>query len=341
MTTHEAEITSPISVTSVDGRTLVSGAYGWSRQPYQSVELSGPWGRRKRWDYWSIQAGDLIVSGVVADIDYLGTSDIWWTDLEAGDHGGRAVFRIGGRGFELPARFGQCPVRVTGKKYRCSLDYDADGSLHLHVVWVESTGEQGELRAEITMPERDESLNVVIPWSDSVFQYTSKHQARPVVGAMTVGDRQWTFGREAWGILDIGRGRWPYATRWNWGGGFGFSEGGKRIGVQVGGKWTAGTGYTENGIFIDGRLSKIGRELIWTYDWDNPMRPWSVRDPEGQIDLVLTPRFDKHSRLNLGLLRRETHQVFGRWTGLVVDDAGNRHELRAIQGFAEECRARW
>lgn len=341
MTTHEVEITAPVAVTGPDGRTLDPRAYGWSRHPYQDVEVGGPWGRRKRWDYWSIQAGDLIVSGVVADIDYLGTSDIWWIDLGSGVQGGRAVTRIGGRGFALPSRFGSRPVHVARKRYVCSLDHDDSGALHIHVRWSESTGEVGELRAEITMPDHQESLNVVIPWSPSVFQYTSKHQARPVTGQMTVGDRTWVFGDEAWGVLDIGRGRWPYATHWNWGGGFGYSREGTRIGIQVGGKWTAGTGFTENGIFVEGRLSKIGRELGWSYDWDHPMEPWSISDSEGQIDIVLTPRFDKHSSLNLGLLRRETHQVFGRWTGHVIDDDGRRHEVEGIQGFAEECRARW
>lgn len=328
-------------MTAGDGRTLNPRAYGWSRQPFQNVDIRGPWGRRKRWDYWSIQAGDLIVSGVVADIDYLGTSDIWWTDLGTGDRGGRSVARIGGRGFDLPTQFGTRPVHVAGKKYVCSLDYDARGGLLIHVHWSEATGEVGEPQADITMPEHEESLNVIIPWSDSVFQYTSKHQARPVNGQMTVGDRAWTFGEDAWGVLDIGRGRWPYATQWNWGGGFEYSLEGVRIGIQVGGKWTAGTGFTENGIFVDGRLSKIGRELTWSYDWDRPMRPWGVSDSEGQIEIVLTPRFDKHSRLNLGLLKRETHQVFGTWTGHVVDDAGRRHDVEGIQGFAEECRARW
>ena len=38
-----------------------------------TANLSGVWGRTKKWDYWAILAGDLIVSGVYADVDYLGT----------------------------------------------------------------------------------------------------------------------------------------------------------------------------------------------------------------------------------------------------------------------------
>lgn len=341
MTTQEHQITAPVALTGANQRTLNPEARGWSRHPYHDTSMRGPWGRRKRWDYWSIQAGDLIVSGVIANIDYLSTSDIWWREMSTGRHGGKDIITIAGKGFDLPARFGSRPVRVEAKNYTCELSDDDAHNMHIHVEWVEKSGDHGVLDAVITMPLGQESLNVVIPWSDSVFQYTSKHQARPVTGTMKVGDTSWTFADEAWGILDIGRGRWPFATTWNWGGGSGLSRAGSRIGIQIGGKWTEGTGFTENGVFVDGTLSKIGRELTWTYEWDEPMKPWRVVDPGGQIDIVMTPTFDKHTKLNLVVLKRETHQVFGTWTGFVVDDDGRRHDIEAIQGFAEECRARW
>jgi hypothetical protein len=146
---------------------------------------------------------------------------------------------------------------------------------------------------------------------------------------------------QAWGVLDVGRGRWPYSTHWNWGGGAGQGRDGSVIGLQLGAKWTQGTGFTENGILVDGRLTKIGDELEWSYDWDAPMKPWRVRHPDGHLDLSLEPRYDRHSRVDALLLATEVHQVFGRWTGHVTDDAGERHDLEGILGFAEESRSRW
>ena len=145
----------------------------------------------------------------------------------------------------------------------------------------------------------------------------------------------------AWGVLDVGRGRWPYRTRWNWGGGAGVSRGGATIGLQLGGTWTVGTGFTENGVLVDGRLDKIGEELLWDYRWDAPMRPWRVTSPDGRLDLVLTPTFDRHSRTELGVLGTEVHQVFGRWAGRYVADDGREHAFDGLVGFAEESRSRW
>lgn len=341
MTTHEREITDTVNLALADGRTLNPDARGWSRHPVQVANQTGSWGRKKKWDYWSVQAGDLIVSGVVANLDFFGSSDIWWRDLGAGIEGGRGIGVPGGKGIELPERYGSIPLGVRGKDYSCDMRDDAHGNTHIDITWTEKTGEPGEFHAVIEMPQGHESLNVVIPWSDHVFQYTSKHQGRPARGTLSVGDRTREFGDDAWGILDIGRGRWPYQTTWNWGGGAGRAVDGTVIGLQFGAKWTAGTGFTENGIFVNGRLSKIGRELEWTYDWDAPMEPWRVVDPGGQMDVTLTPRYDKHSRIDAKVMMRETHQVFGTWTGRVQDDDGNLFVVQGIQGFAEECRARW
>jgi hypothetical protein len=114
------------------------------------------------------------------------------------------------------------------------------------------------------------------------------------------------------------------------------------IGLQIGAKWTAGTGFTENGLIVDGRLSKLGNELEWDYDWDAPMGPWHVRDPGGQLDMVLTPRLDKYTLVgDGGEFGSEVHQVFGTWTGRLRTDDGLDLEFAAIQGFAEEARQRW
>lgn len=343
MTTHEREITGPVDLATPSGRRLDPAARGWSRHLVQTANQRGRWGRKKRWDYWSIQAGDLVLSGVVANLDYLCTSDVWWLDLSSMAQGGRSCTVAGGRRFVLPDRAGSAPIEIESTRYRCSIRDDEAGTTLIDATWTEASGAPGSLSAVIEMPAGHETLNVVIPWSDALYQFTSKHQARPARGTLRVGDSTWGFGEDgdAWGVIDIGRGRWPYRTTWNWGGGAGRATDGTIVGLQMGGKWTQGTGSTENGVFVDGRLSKIGRELEWSYDWDDTSKPWRVRDPAGQIDVVLTPRYDKYGLIDAKVVRRETHQVFGTWTGSVVDDDGVRHEFTGMQGFAEESRSRW
>ena len=109
----------------------------------------------------------------------------------------------------------------------------------------------------------------------------------------------------------------------------------------MGAKWTEGSGHTENGLIVNGRVSKIGRELEWTYDWDAPLEPWHVVDPGGQLDAVLTPRYDKVTDLQGAKRSSQVHQVFGTWTGSCTTDDGETIAFEAIQGFAEEARQHW
>lgn len=346
MGSAEREITAPVDLALADGRTLNPAARGWSRRPLHRCNLRGGFGRTKRWDYWAVLAGDLALSCVYADVDYLGLADVWWADLAEGREGGRGVMVPLARGMRLPELPGSAPLRVERRDLRLEIADDADGTTRITARWRERDGSAAELSASVELPAGHESLNVVIPWSERRFQFTSKHQARPASGELRVGERRWSFGRgggaDAWGVLDVGRGRWPYRTRWNWAGGAGrVGAAGPVLGLQLGGRWTRGTGFTENGLLVDGRLTKLGDELRWDYDWDRPLRPWRVEDPGGRLRAELVPRHDKHSRIQAGVIATETHQVFGHWSGVLRPDGGEPLEFEGIQGFAEESRSRW
>jgi hypothetical protein len=341
LTTEERELTQPVDLCTADGASLNPLARGWSRAPLHRANLDGCFGENKRWDYWAILAGDLVISTVYANLDRFGLADVYWVDLTTAETGGHAVV-AGSEGFDLPERPGTAPLRVHRDGLELQILDDERGT-RLTGSWTEDDGRSGHLDVTVEMPRGHESLNVVIPWNDERFNFTSKHQARPAAGELVVGDRHWTIGgsegAESWGVLDVGRGRWPAEIRWNWGGGAGRS-GGHVVGLQFGAKWTEGSGFTENGLIVDGRLSKLGRELRWDYDWAEPMKPWRITDPGGQLDVVLTPRFDKHSKLG-GDDGSETHQVFGTWSGRLLSDDGLALDLEGLQGFAEEARQRW
>ena len=336
--TAEREIIGPVRLCTPDGRRLAPDARGWSRQPFHEANLLGGWPRTKRWDYWAVLAGDLVVSTTFADVDYLGLVTVWWADLATGREGGREVSVPFARGIELPDRPGSAPLHHEGRHLRFA-QVDGEAGTTITATWDERDGTAAALELRIDQPPGHESLNVVIPWSDRRFQYTSKHQARPAHGTLRIGDDERVL--DGWGVLDVGRGRWPYRTRWNWGGGAGRTTDGSVVGLQVGGKWTAGTGFTENGVIVDGRLSKLGEELVWEYDWDAPMRPWRVCGEVSGLDLTLTPRFDRHTRVQALLLATEVHQVFGTWTGTVTTEDGRSVDVDGISGFAEESRSRW
>jgi hypothetical protein len=339
--THERELTAPVDLCTPDGDRLNRAALGWSRRPLHRANLHGRFGVNKRWDYWAILAGDLVMSSVYADVDHLGLADVWWAHVPSGETGGHSVVTVGSDDFTLPERPGTAPLCVDRDGLTLAI-VDDDRGTRLTAAWTEADGRPARLDVHVALPPQHESLNVVIPWSDELFNYTSKHQARPATGQLVVGDRGWTVGGEddAWGVLDVGRGRWPAEITWNWGGGAGRCAD-HVVGLQFGAQWTEGSGYTENGLLVDGVLTKLGNELDWHYDWDEPMKPWRVVDPGGQLDVTLQPRYDKHTRLPGRDKGSETHQVFGTWSGRLCTDDGVELTLDDLQGFAEEARQEW
>ncbi len=315
------------------------------------ANLRGAPGRKKRWDYWCVQTDEVVVSFVYADVDYAGLANVWVLDRASGEQATAGLLHPFGRGLELPDQVCTGVAAIDTPKLCLTIDEQptqtrinasgpaaAPGSMRGAI----------EVDVRIDKPEGHESLNVVIPWSDTRFQFTSKQNTRPATGTVRVGERTWVIdeARDGWGVQDLGRGVWPYRNRWNWAAASGRSVDGRVVGLQFGGKWTVGTGATENALCIDGRLIKISDELDWQYSWNEPMSPWQVRTPAshtgpGTCDVTLTPTFDRYDVTDLKVLKMEVHQCFGTWAGTVVGHDGETIRLDGIRGFAEEARNRW
>jgi len=339
----ELELTHPVDLCDARGR-LNPGARGWSRVPLHRANLSRAWGRKKRWDYWCVTSPDLYVSLTYADVDYIGTISVWVFQPSTGLSVALDQLVPLGRGFHLPDQ--PCTGHMVADVRGLRVEIDERDPAATHLRASSRSTAHGPLDVDIVVarPDGHESTNVVIPWSATRFQYTSKQNTRPATGTVRLGEHTFQLGgadAPAYGTLDLGRGVWKYRTNWNWAAASGTNAAGRTVGLQFGGKWTVGTGYTENGLCVDGRLTKLHDELEWTYSWDDPMRPWRVVDPGGQVDATLTPIHDRHSRTSLGVLSMEVHQCFGTWAGWLRTDAGERVEFNDLIGWAEEARNRW
>ncbi|MDV8000785.1 DUF2804 domain-containing protein [Rhodococcus sp. IEGM 1408] len=330
--TAEREITRPVAL--AHGRRLNPTAVGWSRRPLHRTAIGG-WGRTKRWEYWGVVSDRFVVGLTVAGLDYLANCAVYVLDRRTGEETTRS-----GISPLLSPRFGEEPGGGTVHasagvgSARVGIEIDDDDDEVATSIRVRARGLQVDLA--ITRPDHD-SLGVVVPWSGSRFQYTLKDLANPVVGAVTIDGTTHDLGA-GWAVLDRGRGRWRYATTWNWGAGSGMVDGSTRA-LQVGGRWTDGTGSTENGILVDGRMHKLGEDLQWSYDLADAGATWRVRGE--RLDVTLTPFHLRRDITELGILAVRTHQAFGTWSGTGVLDDGTTISLDGLVGWAEESRNRW
>ncbi|MEQ6899830.1 DUF2804 domain-containing protein [Nocardioides sp. YIM 152588] len=332
----ETELTAPVDLTDARGR-LNAAAVGWTRVPLHRTDGVGRgWygrGRNKRWEYWAITTPTHVVALTVSDIDYAAVNAVWVLDRASGEEIGADALGPLGRGTQLPGTLGAGPVSARARSLSIDLE-EVDGGTRLRC-----RTDRVEVDVVAHRPAGHECLGVVVPWSDRLFQYTVKDVARPANGRIVVDGRGVDVPEgEAWATLDHGRGRWPYAVEWNWGAGSGRTDG-RVVGVQVGGRWTDGTGSVENALLVDGRLTKISEELVWTYDPADWLRPWRVAGED--VDLTFTPEHVREDRTELGLISSRTHQAFGTWAGSVRATDGDRVRVDGVFGWAEEVRQRW
>lgn len=314
----EREITEPVDLCLPNGR-LNPGAVGWSRTPLHRANLRG-WGRAKRWEYWGVVTPRLCLGVVASSLDYAGVCSVWVLDRESGRTWSHDEVPPLARGVSLPPAVGGRALVEAG---RLRIELQADR------VRVSAPA----IEVDLAVGAGGECVGVVVPWSSRRFQYTVKDVARPVSGRVTLDGTAYAV-TEGWAVLDHGRGKWPYAITWNWAAGS--SE---RVGITLGGKWTDGTGSTENALFVDGRAHKISDELVWEYDRTDWRRPWRIHGP--RLDATVTPFHERADRTNLGLVANETHQCFGQWSGWAATDDGERVPLDGLVGWAEEARNRW
>ena len=333
----EREIGSPVDLCDARGR-LNEAAVGWSRRPLVRANLSGHPLRKKKWNFWNWIDPDFVFSVTLADIDYASFCSVSFFDFETGESSsgmwlGRPVR------FALPEQVERSVAyREGGVAYENVVDGDA-----LRVAFRGPSKEGREIRADFVVhrPPGQESLNVVVPWSPSRFQLNSKHNTLPCTGEIQVGDRRYALEPErCHGVQDWGRGVWPWRSFWNWAVCTGVQDG-RRIGVNVGGKWTTGTGSNENGILLDGRLHKIMEDVRWEYDPSDDRAVWRVfTEHSPAVDLTLQPRFAHRPGMNFGLLSSGGVCSFGSWRGRICV-AGEMLAIEGLPGWAEEFSHRW
>jgi hypothetical protein len=332
----ENELHEPVRLCDSQGR-LRSEAIGWSRRPLVTCNLRGAWPRKKRWDYWCVTSPTHLIALTYADIDYLGIADLFFLCFESGRTHRHSVAVPLALGFRQAPIVDAARIDFDAFGLRLSMHDEAGGTRLAFRSRRRSKALEGEI--VVALPEAHETLNVVVPWSEARFQFTSKHQARPARGELRLGGESHAFGEDAFGCLDFGRGVWPYETTWNWASASGRQDAGT-LGLNLGGQWTDGTGSTENGVVLDGRLSKIAEDVRFDYDARDFMRPWTIRSSSGAVDLAFTPFHERVERIQLGVASSAVHQCFGHFDG-AVGHAGERVEVRHLLGWAEEHRARW
>jgi hypothetical protein len=337
--TQENEITSIVNLCDQKG-SLNPKARGYSKSPLHICNLKGHSLRKKKWNYWCFTNQDMLFSITISNIDYLGMVFAYFLDLKTNEFIEQTVSTLLGSGCDMNETvFG----KLVFHNPKMNVEFDDDGKkISIHVSSPKFGEESLDVQFQVERPENHETLNVVIPWSEDRFQFTSKQTCLPAAGDMRIGKRDYKFNpTDSFACLDFGRGIWKYESKWNWAS-FAGKSGEHTIGVNLGGQWTDGTGFTENGIIIDGQLIKIGSDMTFMYDKQDYMKPWVLKTTNiPAVNLTFTPVYERVAKIDLAILKSEVHQMIGHFAGELVDETGKTFIVKNLVGWAEDHSARW
>lgn len=335
----EPELTVPVDLCDARGN-LNPAAVGWSRHSLHNCNVAGHAPRKKRWNYWALNTDDFLFSATIADVDHYVLAFVYFFEFASGRFIERTAILPPGA-LELPPRVRADIVFTQGRR-SVAMTNERKGT-RLRIEWPDFGDVALDVDLLVEQPRDHETMNVVIPWSRERFQFTSKQNCLPVTGTIALGDEKIRIARkdDAFACLDFGRGVWKYRTAWNWASASARLSDGRPLGIQLGAKWTDGTGMTENAIFIDGRISKLSEDIPFVYDESDFMKPWRIKSKSRRVDLRFTPFRERVAKAKTGILSSEVHQMFGHYDGTLVADGGERIAVDHVLGWIEEHKARW
>lgn len=323
-----------------DRGELNSSSIGWARKPLFNCNLSGRWLRKKKWNYWCITNDECLFSVTISNIDYAGMVFVYFLDFKTRKFIEKTIMTPFGKGCHMPGTVNESVV-FKNSSMDVKMLHENNGT-YIAVSCSDFNGEPLEAEIQVSYPEGHETLNVVIPWNKNTFQFTSKHEALPASGILKVGENKYSFDPGlSFACLDFGRGIWPYQVKWNWANASGRVNN-RSIGLNIGGKWTDNTGMNENAVVVDGRITKISEDIVFEYDAEDFMKPWTIKSSvTDSIELKFIPFYERIAKSDMKIIKSEVHQMVGYFSGRIKTDQDEYIDIDNLLGCSEDHLGRW
>lgn len=339
------EITAPIPLLDEEGRLTEAG---FARRPlpvYDRSRVRAAAARIKEWDDYLVMGEGFALALSIADHGYVGMDSISFVHLEERWEASKSVLRpmpLGRTG--LPASSLEGNAVTAGKRH--GLLFRSTGGLRTLLAHMDGFRDGKPLDARVVLSEQPaESLVVCTPFSKpGQFSLSQSVHCMRAEGSVTVDGRTYLFQKEnAFGTLDWGRGVWPHHSAWYRASASGLAAG-KPFGLHLVCGLGDSSAATENALFWDGRLHKLGRvtfRLSKAARRGHYLDPWAFVSDDGRLSLRFQPALEWAARAGLGPLSSDQRRVFGRFCGRAALDDGREIPVEELWGFAERVENRW
>ncbi|MFW9867003.1 MAG: DUF2804 domain-containing protein [Candidatus Thorarchaeota archaeon] len=336
------EITESSSLFHMDGSLVQRG---WARKPilkYNKENIGKGWLRIKEWDHYSVLNKDFGFQLTIGDIGYLTQMSYVWLNFQNKKRDGKGLFKFFTKSKLLPlSSLEDSIVEFPTKKFKASLKKEKNKRILL--IEDPKFQEKG-LKGEIILTDDPNMDNTVVVTGykedPRQFYYNHKINFMPAEGEIQIGNKSYSFQPEtSFGLMDWGRGIWPYRTHWLWGSACGIIDG-VPVAFNIGYGFGDLSTHTENIIFFNGRAHKID-EVMFHHENRDPTKPWKFTSNDNRLKMILEPIIPHQEKINFGLIYLNSSLLHGLYSGHLILDNGEKIDVEKMVGHAEDIFWRW
>lgn len=169
--------------------------------------------------------------------------------------------------------------------------------------------------------------------------YTQKATALVCNGSVEWADKKYDIEKiGALASVDWSAGYMRRETSWNWGSLSCKLPDGRHLGFNL----AAGvneTGFTENGLWLDGKLHKVDM-VDFQFNRFKSKQAWELHSNDGVINLHFEPAGQRKEKINLIFAASNFTQHFGQFYGDITLNGEIIH-VNGAWGFVEDHYAKW
>lgn len=333
-----------------DKGNLVESGYAFSLvKKYDRTRIKSPKSRIKEWDYYYVGNKERGVALTIADNGYMDLVSATVFDYREPGYVEKMhsrPFPLGG--LHLPPTSAEGDTVYSANDITMRFTHEG-GKRHLYCCWPRFSKNDETLRVDLYLEEttNNQSMVIATPWPKKKnFYYNQKINNLRSTGYAKLGEDFLDFNKDTYGVLDWGRGVWAYKNTWYWSSLNAISEEGDTIGWNLGYGFGDTSSASENMFYVNDKAYKLADVKfdipMTSWGGDDFMAPWTFRSKDRDIQIIFTPRLNRHSNSNFLILQSKQNQIFGTFSGLIrLPGTNETRTIVDLPGFAEKVYNRW
>jgi hypothetical protein len=291
----------------------------------------------KEWNFYQFIKDNYSLQLTIGHVSYACSINATLIDLTNGNRHEIGAFKL----FSVPT----LDIDPEGSSYNEYVDENLKMSFTVtnekRILYVKGKSDKYkdvEIRLDVENDINNEKMVIATPFKKKrQFYLNYKENYYKVIGYVRFDNQEYNFDN-ATGLIDWGRGVWPYKHEWYWGNLSSFIDN-VPFGFNIG--WGFGdlTNATENMFFYNKKAYKLGH-LIVNRNSNNYMDPWHLKDEHEQFEATFTPIYDNYTSNKILFVNTHCDQVYGYFKGFIFVD-NRKIEFNNILAFIEHAVNKW